>query len=125
VRHVGSILAGVAVGIGWLVLLDYFLRRHGVPFFPRKAEDGAGRRERLKQMGRMKYVLVCGVLGYGFAFALALTLADYDSRNVFGWTREVSKLVFLSVVFGLFQGFRSWGEIRDPVPFPPNYPPQK
>jgi hypothetical protein len=125
VRDAGSILAGIAVGLAWLVLWDRLLLGRGVHLLQRKAEDRARRRERLKQMGKLRYVLLFGVLGYGFAFGLALTVADYIGRNAFGWTRELSRLVFLALVFGLFQGFRNWGEFRDSVPFPPNYPAQK
>jgi len=124
VRDVVSILAGIAVGVAWLFLSDYLLRARGVPLLQRKADDRARRRERLKEMGKLRYVLQCGVLGYGFAFGLAVTVADYIGRNAFGWTRELSKLVFLAVVFGLFQGFRNWDKLRDPVSFPPNYPPE-
>jgi hypothetical protein len=125
VRDIGSIVAGIAVGLAWLVLWEGLVLAPGVPFLIRKAEDRARRRERLKQMGKLRFVLLFGVLGYGFAFALALTIADYIGRNSFDWTRELSKMVFLSVVFGLISGFRNWSEFRDPVPFPPNYPPQE
>ena len=124
-RDAGSILVGIAVGLAWLVLWDRLLLGGGVHLLQGKAEDRARRRERLKEMGNLRYVLVFGVLGYGFAFGLALTVADYIGRNALGWTGELSKFVFLAVGVGLFHGFRTWGEIRDPVPFPPNYPPQE
>jgi len=92
---------------------------------PRKAEDVTGRRERLKQIGKFRYVLLCGVLEFGFAFGLAMTTADYIWRDSFNWNYELSKLAFVSLFLGLFQGMRNWGEFREPVPFPPNYPPQK
>ena len=124
-RDIVSILAGIAVGLVWFLLWDYLLRVFGIPMSPRKAEDLTGRRERLKQIGKFRYVLLCGVLGFGFAFGLAMTTADYIWRDSFNWNYELSKLVFLSLFFGLFQGMRNWGEFREPVPFPPNYPPQK
>jgi len=76
-------------------------------------------------MGKLWYVLVFGVVGYGLAFGLAIIAVgflDHDSR---GWG-AIGKVVFLSAIFGCFQGVRTWSEaFRDPVPFPPIYPPPK
>jgi hypothetical protein len=51
---------------------------------------------------------------------------DFLSHRSVGAASELMKLVFLAVCFGLFQGFRGWHiAFRDPVPFPPVYPPAK
>jgi 4-amino-4-deoxy-L-arabinose transferase-like glycosyltransferase len=121
-----SIIAGIAVGLSWLAIWAYVLHAFGIALFQRKAEDRASRRERIKQMGKLRYILMFGVLGSGLAFGLALLTADFLSRDSFRWTFEVAKLLFLTVLFGGFQGARSWSEtFRDPVAFPPNYPPAK
>jgi hypothetical protein len=70
-----SIIAGIAVGFAWLVIWGWVLRAFGIDFFPRRiaffprqTKDRDGRRERIKQMGQMRYVLIFGVLGSGLAF---------------------------------------------------------
>ena len=121
-----SIVAGIAVGLAWLAIWALSLRAFGIAEFSRQAQDRIRRRERIKQMGKVWYILIFGVVGYGLAFGLAITAAgflDHDSR---GLGFSIGKLVFLSVVFGCFQGVRTWSEsFRDPVPFPPVYPPPK
>ena len=118
------ILAGMFAGVAWVVFWDYLLRAHNIPFLHRKREDRDRRRERLKQLGKLKYFVLFGVLGYGFAFALAMTVAN-GIRHAFSWTSELLELPFLAVLFGLIYFFQHWDEIRGPVPFPPNYQPPK
>jgi hypothetical protein len=118
-------VVGIAVAFAWLAVWALVLRAFGLAFFPRQAQDRAGRRERIKQMGKLRYVLIFGVLGSGLAFGLALTTADFLTNGSFRWTSGIVKLVFLAVLFGWFQGAWTWSEFRDPVPFPPEYPPPK
>jgi len=127
VREFISIVAGTAVGLAWLAIWACVLGAFGIALFQRKAQDRASRRERIKDMGKMWYILVCGVLGFGLAFGLALFAVDFfGRRDSFGWTSEIARLVFMTLLFGWFQGARTWSEtFRDPVPFPPNYPPTK
>lgn len=75
-------------------------------------------------MGQIRYVLIFGVLGSGLAFGLAITTADFLDSGFFRSTSiAIAKLVFLTVLFGLFQGFRTWGEFRAiQFRFPPKYP---
>ena len=117
-----SIVAGIAVGLAWLAIWALSVRAA----FSRQAEDRVRRRERIKQMGKLWYILIFGVVGYGLAFGLVITafgFLDHDSR---GLGFSIGKVVFLSVLFGCFHGVRTWGEaFRDPVPFPPVYPPPK
>lgn len=126
VRDAGSIIAGIAVGVAWLLLWGSVLRAWGIPLLQRNAQDRASRREGIKQLGKFRYILLFGVLGFGLAFGLGLTAADFVWRDTISWEYELAKLAFLSIAFGLFQGVRNWSEaFRDPVPFPPNYPTQK
>ena len=123
-RYLGAIIAGTAVGFGWLLLWGFVFGAMGIPLLQRNAQDRASRRERIKQLGKLKYILLSGVLGFELAFGLAITVADFIWRDSFKWGYELPKLAFLSIVFGLFQGGRNWSEFRDPIPFPPIYPPQ-
>ena len=77
-------------------------------------------------MGKLRYILIFGVLGFGVALGLAITTGDLLAQESHGWVAAVGKLVLLSVLVGWFQGAWTWSEnFRDPVPFPPNYPPPK
>ena len=124
VRKLGSIIAGSAVGLAWLTIWSYLFRARGFSPLQRKEEDRDKRRELMKQMGKLTYILIFGVLGYGLACGLALTTCDYLWQNEFRWTFALYKLVFSTLLFGCWQGIRSWSQAF-PVPFPPNYPPAK
>jgi hypothetical protein len=51
---------------------------------------------------------------------------DFVGHRSLGWVTELTKLLFSAVLFGLFQGFWGWrNAFRDPVPFPPDYPPAR
>ena len=118
-----SIVAGIAVGVAWLAIWALSLRSFGIAVFSRWAEDRIRRRERIKQMGKLWYILIFGVAGSGLTVGLAIAAADFLGHISHGWVSEIGKLVFLSVIVGWFQGARTWSEaFRDPVPFPPNYP---
>ncbi|HEX3321237.1 MAG TPA: hypothetical protein VHR84_11080 [Terriglobales bacterium] len=121
-----SIVGGIVVGLAWLAIWALLLRAFGIVAFSIQAEESVRRRERIKQMGKFRYILIFGVAGYGLMFGLAMTVAgvlDHDSPGV-GFS--IVKLLFLSVLVGCFHGVRTWNQaFRDPVPFPPAYPPQK
>ena len=119
-----SIIAGLAVGFAWLVILALVLRAFGIDFFFRQTKDHDERRERIKQLGQLRYVLIFGVLGYGVAFGLTITTTEFLD-GYFPWTSAVRHVVFWTVSYGLLQGIWTWSEYRDPVPFPPKYPPAK
>jgi hypothetical protein len=121
-----SIILGIAVGLAWLAIWAYSLHVFGIAAFSWRADDRSSRRERIKHMGKLRYILIFGVLGSGLAFGLGITAADLLGRDSHGWVFAIAKLVFLSVLFGWFQGARTWSEgFSDPVPFPPDYPPPK
>jgi hypothetical protein len=125
-RELAVVVAGIAIGFVWLAIWAGFLRIFGLSSFRRKIEDRASRRERLKRLGRLRYILTFGVLGPGFAFGLATTITDFLGNLSHGWVSESIKFAFYAMFFGLFQGFSGWrNEVRDPVPFPPDYPPAK
>jgi hypothetical protein len=125
-REVAVVIAGVAFACAWLAIWAAFLHMFGFSPFPRKIEDRATRRQRLKGLGKLRYVLAFGVLGPGFAFGLAMITMDFFGDRSRGWVYESIKFAFYAVFFGLFQGFGGWrNEVRDPVPFPPDYPPVK
>lgn len=124
-REIVSIVAGVTVTLAWLAVWALVLRAFGIAFFrPRQAQDRAERRERINQLGQLRYILIFGVLGAGLAVGLGLTIGDFLADGSFSWTRAIVKVAFFTVGFGLFQGFRTWSEIRDPL-FPPKYPQAK
>ena len=121
-----TIIAGVAVAFVWLTFWAFVLRAFGIPVFRRTPEERDSRRERLKRMGKFRYVLIFGVLGPGVGFGLALITAELLDHNSHGWAYAATKLAALSVLFGWFHGARTWNEaFRDPVPFPPKYAPPK
>ena len=121
-----SIVAGIAVGLAWLAIWALSLRAFGIAAFSPQAEDRVRRRERIKQMGKLWYILIFGVVGYGLAFGLAITAAGFLDHDSHGLGFSIGKLVFSSVLFGCFHGVMTWSEsFRDPVPFPPVYPPPK
>jgi hypothetical protein len=121
-----AIVAGLGVALAWIAIWTFSLRLFGIAAFGRKAEDRVGRRERIKKMGKLRYILVFGMLGFGVAFGLGSTVADFLDHSSNHWVEACGKFVFFSLLFGWFHGARTWSEaFRDPVPFPPNYLPPK
>jgi hypothetical protein len=124
-REFIAILVGIVVGLVWLAIWGFALRLFGIPVSRRGLENDArkqARRERIRRMGKLRYVLIFGVFGPGLAFGLALTTADVLDHTSHGWVFAVVKLVFLSVLFGWQVGARTWSEgFCDPVPFPPDF----
>jgi len=127
VRDFVSTIVGVAVALGWMAIWAFGLRLFGIAFsaaFLQRPEDRARRRERIKRIGKLRYILIFGVLGFGLAIGLATTTGDLLAREFHGWFPIVEKFVLSSVLGGWFFGAWTWSEnFRDPVPFPPHYPP--
>lgn len=117
-----SIIAGVAVALAWIGIWGFSVHVLGIaPLFRRRAEDRAARRERLKRMGKLRYILIFGVLGSGLAFGLAITAADFLAHTSHSWVFAIGKFAFSSALFGWYIGWRNWSAaFREPVPFPPN-----
>ena len=125
-RELAVVIAGIAFAFAWLAIWAGFLNIFGFSLFRRKIEDRASRRQRLKRLGKLRYILTFGVLGPGFAFGLAMITTDVLGNLSRGWASESFKFAFSAVFFGLAQGFMGWrNEVSDPVPFPPDYPPVK
>ena len=120
-REVAFVIVGIVAGLGWFAVWRFGLHIFGVVPFG----NWARRRERLKRLGKTKYILVVGVLGSGFAFALAMITDDFVSHRVAGLVSELAKFVFLALFFGVFMGLWNWQTVRDPIPFPPDYGPTK
>jgi hypothetical protein len=115
-----AILAGVAVAFAWLTVWAFTLRALGVPVFDGKLEDRASKRERMKQIGKLRYVFMFGVLGSGLAFGGAVAAAELLTHGSHDWNSGGGILLLASVLLGWFNGARGWREtFRDPVPFPP------
>lgn len=125
-REVVFVIVGIAVALIWAATWTGLLHVFGVAPVGGKVEDAASRRERLKQLGKLKYLVIFGVLGPGVAFGLVMITIDLASHRSTGWLSELIKLVLFAVVFGLIQGPWRWHQaFRDPVTFPPVYPPAK
>ena len=122
-RELAVVIAGLAFSFAWFAIWAGFLHIFGLSPFRRKTEDRASRRQRLRRLGKLRYILTFGLLGPGFAFGLAIITMDFLGSLSRGWVSESIKFAFNAVFFGLFQGFVGWrNEVRDPVPFSPDYP---
>ena len=119
-------VAGIALGLAWIGLWAGLLHLVGLGPIWQTTEVDGNRRERLKRLGQSMYIVIFGVLGPGVAFGVAITSIDFIGHLSRGWAIELTKFVFLALIFGLFQGFATWRRtFRSPVPFPPDYPSPK
>jgi uncharacterized membrane protein len=62
-RELAVVVAGVAIAFAWLAIWAGFLHIFGLSPFRRKIEDRASRQERLRRLGKLRYILTFGVLG--------------------------------------------------------------
>jgi hypothetical protein len=125
-REVVLVMFGIAVALVWAAIWTGLLHVLGIAPVSRKVEDQTSTRERLKRVGKLKYIVIFGVLGPGLGFGLAMITIDFADHRSAGWLSELIKLILLAVGFGLIQGPWRWHRaFRDPVPFPPVYPPAK
>jgi hypothetical protein len=122
-REVLLVMFGITVALVWTAIWTGLLHVLAIAPVSRKVEDQTSARERLNRLGKLNYVVIFGVLGPGLAFGLAM-ITIYHRHT--GWLSELIKLVLFAVGFGLIQGPWRWHRaFRDPVPFPPVYPPPK
>ena len=121
------VIAGVAVAVAWVALWAICLRAFGIPVLKRSPEERAARRERILAMGKLRYVLIFGVLGNGLGFGLGIVVANIVATPHFSdWIRAATQLALSMVFFGLWNGVATWNQsFRGEVPFPPHYPPQR
>lgn len=117
---VTSVGLGVFAGYLWLLVWGAVLRTPLIIWFKRTPEKRALRQQRFIRMGRLRDVLLVGVLGSGFAFALGMTIAGIVDDGAASWGRTIEKFIFLALAFGCFQGSINWDtHFRNEVSFPP------
>lgn len=121
-REFVTIIIGAVIALTWSAIWALMLHLFHIPAFTRTAEERESRRERLRLMGKLRYILVFGVLGVGLAFGLGITVVDLLDHRFDGWLNIVEKLALLSVLLGWYHGATTWSGLRGPVPFPPDYP---
>jgi hypothetical protein len=116
---------GVAAALGWLVMWTFALRVFDIPFLVRTSEQRATRRQLIVRMGKLRYTLIFGVCGYGFAMGLGNAIAGVVAHDSLGWAGAAIKLVLWAGLFGWWHGVTTWNtSFRGEVPFPPPCPPQ-
>ncbi|MGB8065706.1 MAG: hypothetical protein WCF26_27725 [Candidatus Sulfotelmatobacter sp.] len=121
-----SVAVGVAIGLAWMVVWAFVLRAFGIPTLARTPEERATRKERILQMGKLRYILIFGVLGSGVAYGLGIGIALMTSRHRYDWGLGATIFGAVALVTGCMNGIRTWNErFRVEVPFPPHYPPSK
>src|SRR4051812_18833522 len=107
-RELVSIGVGIAVALAWLALWAFALHVFGIAVYSRLPDDRANKRERIKKMGKLRYIVIFGVLGFGLAIGLAITTAELLSHDFHGWSITFVKLLCISVLGGWFQGAWTW-----------------
>lgn len=91
--------------------------------FQKKKEDRISKQQRLIRIGKVKYILIDGLLRSGLGLGLAMTAGDLiwdDTRH--DWRFIVVKWMFTGVFFGLVTGANLWDSAfsqKGPPPFPP------
>ena len=79
---------GVAVAFAWMAIWISASRVFGIPVFAfgipmmRNPEELAARRQRILQMGKLRYILIFGLLGNGFAMGLGIAAAQMMSHHL-------------------------------------------
>lgn len=120
------IVVGVAIAFAWMAVWALGLRAVGVPVLMRTPEERNARKQRILQMGKLRYTLVFGVLGSGFGYGLGISIALMMSRGHYNWGYAATMFGAISVVVGLMNGIRAWNRLfRVETPFPPHYPTSK
>jgi hypothetical protein len=82
-------------------------------------------------MGKLRYILIFGLLGNAFGMGLGIAASIMMSHHLM-WPHSVNwgegAVIFgaAALVSGCLYGLRTWRELfRVAVPFPPVYPPPK
>jgi ABC-type Fe3+ transport system permease subunit len=123
-----AIAVGVAIAFAWLAIWVVVLRAFGIPVLTRTPEEQAVKKQHILQMGKLRYILIFGVLGNGFALGLGIAIAiavimKHGSAN---WGEAATIFGVVSLVTGCINGMRTWSDLfRKEVPFPPLYSPPK
>jgi hypothetical protein len=120
------IVVGVAIAFAWMAVWALALHASGIPVLMRTPEDIASRKQRIIKMGKFRYILIFGLLGYGFAFGLGISIALMMSRGRYDWVYGATMFGAISLVGGLMNGIRAWNHLFSvQTPFPPDYPVSK
>jgi len=116
---------GIGAGLAWLGLWILVLRVFGLVTFTRTAEEKARVRERMLALGKRKYVLLFGVLGWGLPVWFGIEVSHVAAHTYQGWGGATLGIgIFL--LAGWWWGVRMWNEsYRGEVPFPPPWLSQK
>lgn len=115
------VIAGVAAALAWMAVWVLVLRAFGIPVLKRSPEERALRKERILALGKLRYVLIFGVMGGGFGFGLGMFVAKVvEVHHFIGWFGAA-----VDFALSMIQGLSTWSQFRGEVPFPPQYPPQK
>ena len=116
---------GASVALGWLLLWTVVLRALGIKL-PGPPLDKEVDRQRALEMGKFRYVMIYGVMGWGFAIGLGLGLGMEYGRHPFHWASFGFLFAVMTLGNGVFRGLSSWSKLfQEPVPFPPPLPPLK
>jgi hypothetical protein len=130
VREIGiPVTLGVAVAFAWIAAWTCASCALGVPVLMRNPEERAARRQHILQMGKLRYIVVFGLLGNGFGMGLGIGAAlmmshHLTSTHSLNWGEGAVIFGAVALVSGCLYGLRTWRELV-PVPFPPVYPPPK
>ena len=117
------IVVGVAVAFAWMAVWALALRAFGVPLLMRTPEERNARKQHIFQMGKLRYILIFGVLGSGFGYGLGISIALMVSRGHYDWGYAAMMFGAISLLVGLMNGVRAWNQLfRVEPPFPPHYP---
>jgi len=123
-RLIVSIAAGVAVSLAWSALCLIAIRACGIPVLIRTSEQRAPKKQHMIQMGRLRYVLIFGVIGNGIPYGLGIATAIMMDRYFANCGEGAIIFGVVSLLYGIFNGVKGWNAVfRTEVPFPPAYPP--
>ena len=115
------VAVGTVIGFAWMVVWALVLRAFGIQTLTRTPEERATRKQRILQMGKLRYTLIFGVLGSGFGLGLGIATAIiHDSDD---WRAAVI-CGTAGLLPACFNSVRAWNQLfRTEVMFPPVYPP--
>ena len=97
-----------AAAFVWIALWRVALGAFGFPIMARTPEARASYRRRQLDMGKARYMVVFGILGYGFAFGLSLSVPDMTVHGA-RWLTAI-RFLFGVLFFGIWMGLRNWNE---------------
>lgn len=103
-----SLAMSAAAALVWMVLWRVALGAFGFPIIARTPEARATYRRRQLDIGKARYMVLFGILGYGFAFGLALSVPDMSLHGA-RWLTAI-RFLFGVLFFGLWMGLRNWKE---------------